>query len=648
VTLPTDTSVDNTIDCGYVPPCTGTIGDFVWQDTNGNGCQDAGEPGIPNVQVQLFSGCGSNITLVATTTTDSTGHYLFTNLCAGSYTVRFTTPTGFTHTTAFANCSSVGTPSTAFDSNCNCTGTTSPCDVCVNLPANNSSDLTIDCGYICPCLSSSINNAISPGASFAAIGLQGSQFSLSSGPLNVTGNLAIGANGNFHLSGGATVNGTLFADPTATVQIDGGSAMSGGTIKESMAAAQTAAINLSNSAAALAPTKTFSSITNTTTITGNGGQNVILVTGTFQLSGGNLTIVGGPTDTFIINAPGGLQLSGGSQIILSGVSPTQVLFNFPGTGNQVQTSGNANTAGIFLAPSRQMQINGGTHNSEFISGGQLSFQSNPRVIAPPCSCTTVPPTPTPTPTPTPSCPPCVNPNLGLGAASTNTILELGAHQVSINGPAGGIIGNVLIAPNGHANFSGGGQFINGNVLLGPGAQYQNSGLILNGSVLTNQDLSAQITAAISASNHYSTLAPTQTFSQLTGGETITGVAGTNVIKVGNINISGKQTFLSGPANALFIINVTGSITLTGGGSGPQIRVTGGATPSNVIFNVTGGNVQTSGGGGGTNCCAAIIDGTILDVNGQINLAPGLVNGEIISGQDISIVSGSGVHCPACQ
>jgi hypothetical protein len=96
--------------------------------------------------------------------------------------------------------------------------------------------------------------------------------------------------------------------------------------------------------------------------------------------------VGGPSDTFIINAPGGLQLSGGSQIILSGVSPSKVLFNFPGAGQQVQTSGNANTAGIFLAPIRQMQINGGVHNSEFISGGQLSFQSNPKVTGPPCSC----------------------------------------------------------------------------------------------------------------------------------------------------------------------------------------------------------------------------------------------------------------------
>jgi hypothetical protein len=199
------------------------------------------------------------------------------------------------------------------------------------------------------------------------------------------GDLGIGQSGQFHLSGGATLQSTLHADPTATVQIDGGSALSGGTLRQAMAALQNAAIALSNADAALTPTQTFSQITSATTITGNGGQNVIRVVGTFHLSGGqNLVLSGGPSDSFIINAPLGMQLDGGASIILSGVSPSRVLFNFPGNGTQVQTSGNANTAGIFLAPFRQMQINGGVHNSEFIAGGQLSFQSNPKVIAPPC------------------------------------------------------------------------------------------------------------------------------------------------------------------------------------------------------------------------------------------------------------------------
>jgi hypothetical protein len=109
---------------------------------------------------------------------------------------------------------------------------------------------------------------------------------------------------------------------------------------------------------------------------------VISVTGNFHLSGGNnLVISGGPHDTFYINVYQGLQLDGGANIALSGVSPSQVLFNFIGT-QQLQTSGKANTAGIYLGtnPNQQVQINGGVHNSAFIfASNNFSFQSNPVV-----------------------------------------------------------------------------------------------------------------------------------------------------------------------------------------------------------------------------------------------------------------------------
>jgi hypothetical protein len=59
-----------------------------------------------------------------------------------------------------------------------------------------------------------------------------------------------------------------------------------------------------------------------------------------------------------------------------------VLWDFIGSGNQVQTSGKSDTVGIFLAPDRIININGGLHNSEFISGMSLSFQSNPVVVQP--------------------------------------------------------------------------------------------------------------------------------------------------------------------------------------------------------------------------------------------------------------------------
>ena len=128
---------------------------------------------------------------------------------------------------------------------------------------------------------------------------------------------------------------------------------------------------------------------------------------------------------------------------------------------------------------------------------------------------------------------------------------------------------------------------------------------------------------------------------------IAGVAGVNVICVRDVNLSGKQVTLFGPAGASFIINVTGNFVLTGGGHGPQIRVAGGVQPKDVLYNIIGAgpDVAFSGGGGGVNCCAAIVDGTLLAPQRKIRLSPGLVNGGVISAKEISIVSGSSVRCP---
>jgi len=66
----------------------------------------------------------------------------------------------------------------------------------------------------------------------------------------------------------------------------------------------------------------------------------------------------------------------------------------------------------------------------------------------------------------------------------------------------------------------------------------------------------------------------------------------------------------------------------------------------VEYNIigTGEQVAFSGGGGGTGCCKAIVDGTLLAPARNIALSPGLVNGQVISGRNISIVSGASVRC----
>jgi hypothetical protein len=67
------------------------IGDFVWNDLDGDGLQDAGEPGAPGVLVQLWNAAKTQ--LLDQTTTDGNGHYSLTGpTVPGQYRVRAVLP----------------------------------------------------------------------------------------------------------------------------------------------------------------------------------------------------------------------------------------------------------------------------------------------------------------------------------------------------------------------------------------------------------------------------------------------------------------------------------------------------------------------------------------------------------------------------
>ncbi|HVN86257.1 MAG TPA: SdrD B-like domain-containing protein [Candidatus Binatia bacterium] len=57
----------------FCQPAPIELGNYVWKDTNGNGIQDVGEPGISGVTVHIYQGA----TLKGTTTTSSAGQYYF-------------------------------------------------------------------------------------------------------------------------------------------------------------------------------------------------------------------------------------------------------------------------------------------------------------------------------------------------------------------------------------------------------------------------------------------------------------------------------------------------------------------------------------------------------------------------------------------
>ncbi|NIM17639.1 MAG: hypothetical protein GTO45_37210 [Candidatus Aminicenantes bacterium] len=85
------------------------IGNYIWQDINGDGVQDVNEPGIPNVTVELYSDAdgdgdySTDGTLLDTQTTDADGYYMFHLLGSRNFVVVVTDAngmlTGYTSTT---------------------------------------------------------------------------------------------------------------------------------------------------------------------------------------------------------------------------------------------------------------------------------------------------------------------------------------------------------------------------------------------------------------------------------------------------------------------------------------------------------------------------------------------------------------------
>ena len=146
--LVNDGAKDLTLDFGFVKGAV-SVGDFVWVDTNRNGVQDSGEPGIANVTLTLTGPTGGTVAdlsgnPVAPTQTDASGKYLFSNLptlpAGQHYTVTVTPPADYLATTP-----NMGS-NRAVDSS---TGTATSGDV-VN---NGDKDLTLDFGFVKPVVS---------------------------------------------------------------------------------------------------------------------------------------------------------------------------------------------------------------------------------------------------------------------------------------------------------------------------------------------------------------------------------------------------------------------------------------------------------------------------------------------------------------
>jgi hypothetical protein len=66
------------------------VGNFIWHDYNRDGAQDGGEPGVPDIVVQLWNSTKSQI--LDSATTNSNGSYTLRAPAAGSYRLRVVLP----------------------------------------------------------------------------------------------------------------------------------------------------------------------------------------------------------------------------------------------------------------------------------------------------------------------------------------------------------------------------------------------------------------------------------------------------------------------------------------------------------------------------------------------------------------------------
>ncbi|GAF91147.1 unnamed protein product, partial [marine sediment metagenome] len=90
------------------PPLVSTVIAHKFNDLNGNGVQDSGEPALKDWTMTLYEGPSCSNRTVASRTTNLLGDAVFHDLVAGTYSVRETLEAGWTNTSALCQQVTVG------------------------------------------------------------------------------------------------------------------------------------------------------------------------------------------------------------------------------------------------------------------------------------------------------------------------------------------------------------------------------------------------------------------------------------------------------------------------------------------------------------------------------------------------------------
>lgn len=87
ITLASNSTSYLTADAGYSPSTNFTIGNRIWHDVDNDGVQDAGEAGIPFIDVVVTNGTGTGCATPCRATTDAAGFWYVTGLTNGTFSV---------------------------------------------------------------------------------------------------------------------------------------------------------------------------------------------------------------------------------------------------------------------------------------------------------------------------------------------------------------------------------------------------------------------------------------------------------------------------------------------------------------------------------------------------------------------------------
>jgi hypothetical protein len=215
-------------------------------------------------------------------------------------------------------------------------------------------------------------------------------------------------------------------------------------------------------------------------------------------------------------------------------------------------------------------------------------------------------------------------------------------------------GNIALAGAYSSMTISGQTTISGDIYRRTTATFSRSGNASNPpqhfSPSIDSDLAGGITSLQNVSNQAALLAPTAgspSSISLSGGHSLTfsnnPFAGKYVMSLSNFVMNGQSTLtLNGAAGSAFVLNITGKFSLSGAS---QILLTGGLTPSDVLFNIRGNNSTFSISGD------AVFNGTLLAYNSSgsqrtLNISGHntIVNGEVIVNR-LCLQSGAHVKHP---